>query len=93
MSGSQMTVTRLYNAYAFMMETYLPLYPEKAAGKWSFFDELFRSRDLKEEMTHNPDFGEEFCHWVGDGRLRKGIEMRDLPKILANPQADLRHVR
>jgi len=87
MRQGKSTVTRLYHAYAFMVENYLPLYPEKAEGKWSFFDELFRSKDLKEEMKQNADFSEQFCNWVGEGRLRKGIEMRDLPKILANSTA------
>jgi hypothetical protein len=87
MRQGKSTVTRFYNAYAFLVETYLPLYPDKAEGKWSFFDELFRSKPLKEEMKHNPDFGEQFCTWVGEGRLRKGIEVRDLPQILANTQA------
>jgi hypothetical protein len=91
MRQSKSTVNRLLDAYAFMQERFLVIdegaYADKGENKWSFFDELFRSRELKEELKHNPDFADDFCRWVGDERLAEGMNVRDLPSILKHPDA------
>ncbi len=78
---SKTTVSRLLNAYAFMQDKFLTIdegkYAAKAEYKWSFFDELFRSKVLREEMKgNNPEFGEDFCRWVGEERLPDGENVR-----------------
>ena len=88
MRQGKATVGRLYKAYEFMMENFVPMFPkENADGKWSFFDELFRSKALKAHMERDSTFGDKFCQWVGEKRLQRGVEVRDLAAILANPDA------
>jgi hypothetical protein len=88
---SKSTATRYYNAYAFMVEKYLTIdggkFEKEGERKWSFFDELFRSKELRAEMKSNPDFGDQFCRWVGKGTLAKGIQVRTLSSVLKNPAA------
>jgi hypothetical protein len=88
---SKSTVNRLLDAYAFMQDTFFSIengkYAAEAEYKWSFFDELFRSKELREELRRNTEFGEDFCRWVGEERLPDGANVRDLPKILKHPEA------
>jgi hypothetical protein len=88
---SKTTTVRLYKAYAFMQERFLTIDNEKFAklgeGKWSFFDEFFRSKELREELDRNPAFGDDFCRWVGNGNLPDGADVRLLPSILKHPEA------
>lgn len=90
MRQSKSTAKRAYDAYAFMTERYLTIdggvYEKDGERKWSFFDELFRSKPLRDEMKHNPEFGDQFCRWVGNGTLQHGAEVRGLPAILSNPE-------
>lgn len=89
--ASKTTAKRFYDAYAFMVEKFLTIDGSKFAKdgerKWSFFDELFRSKDLREEMKGNPDFADWYCRMVGNGTLSKGIQVRSLPAVLKNPDA------
>ena len=75
---SKTTVIRLLDAYSFMTDKFLTIdggkYANDGERKWSFFDELYRSKELREELKRNPDFGDDFCRWVGDGRLPDGEE-------------------
>jgi hypothetical protein len=88
---SKTTVSRFLNAYAFMRDRFFTIDDAVYAGdgeyKWSFFDELYRSKELREELKRNPEFGDDFCRWVGEGRLPDGIHVRDLPALLKNPEA------
>ncbi|HEX8620947.1 MAG TPA: hypothetical protein VF718_03180 [Allosphingosinicella sp.] len=89
--ASKTTVTRIMKGYAFMMERFLTIdggaYKEIGEGKWSFFDELHRSKELIQRLTADPDFGDDFCRWVGEGRLAQPVQVRKLAKILAHPEA------
>lgn len=89
--ASKTTVNRLLEAYALMQETFLTVddgaYADKGEYKWSFFDELYRSRDLRDELKRNHKFGEQFCRWVGEERLPDGADVRKLPAILKHPEA------
>lgn len=90
--ASKTTVKRLLDAYTFMMERFTKVdegaYKDKAEGTWSFFDELHRSKELKQRLAEDPEFGDNFCRWVGDKRLAKGEQVRKLAKILAHPEAE-----
>src|SRR6266446_4094725 len=55
--------------------------------KWSYFEEFFKQRDLREEFKKNPEFGDDFCRWVGEGHLPAGEDVRVLPSILRHPEA------
>lgn len=88
---SKTTVNRLLDAYAFMQDRFLMIddgkYADKGEYKWSFFDELFRSKDLRDQAKNDSDFADDFCRWVGDGRLPEGADVRALPSILKIPAA------
>ncbi len=88
---SKSTVNRSQQAYAFMVDRFLKIDNEKYAKegerKWSYFEEFFKQRDLREELKKNHEFGDDFCRWVGDGRLPEGADVRVLPSILRHPEA------
>lgn len=88
---SKTTVSRLLQAYELMRDHFLRIDNEKYAKqgerKWSFFEEFFKQKDLREELKKNPAFGDDFCGWVGEGRLPEGADVRLLPTLLANPAA------
>ena len=88
---SKTTVNRLHDAYAFMIERFLTVddeeYRDKGEGKWSFFDEFFRSKQLRDWYKADPEFGNKFCRWVGEERLSDGIDVRSLTAIVSNPEA------
>jgi hypothetical protein len=89
--ASKSTVQRLLDAYRVMVEKFLFIDDGKFAkmgeGKWSFFDELFRSKELRDEMKRNSEFVEDFCRWVGTERLPDGADVRKLPGILRHADA------
>lgn len=89
--ASKTTVKRFLDAYTMMMERFTKVdegvYKDEAGAKWSFFDELHRSKELKQRMAEDPEFADEFCRWVGDKRLAKGEQVRKLAKILSHPDA------
>jgi hypothetical protein len=38
-------------------------------------------------LERDQNFGDDFCRWVGERRLQRGAEVRDLAEILAYPEA------
>jgi hypothetical protein len=87
MHASKGTVGRFITAYGFFVNSFLRLYPKAGEGKWSYFEEFFKKKELRDALEKNPDFGERFCQWVGDGRLEKGADVRFLPVLLTHPDA------
>ena len=85
---SKTTVNRLLRAYSFMVDRFLKIDDEKYAKegerKWSYFEELFKQRDLRTELQQNPDFRDDFCRWVGEGRFAPA-DVRSLPKRAPEP--------
>jgi hypothetical protein len=88
---SKSTVQRLLDAYRLMVEKFLNIddgkFATKGEGKWSFFDELYRSKELRDEMKKNSEFADDFCRWVGNERLPDGADVRKLPGIIKHPEA------
>ena len=91
MRGSKTTVMRLLDAHKAMTEKFLTIdsgaYEKKGEGSWSFFDELYKSKELRARIKADPEFVDDFSRWVGDDRLPNGADVRVLSKILNNPQA------
>jgi len=85
---SKTVVLRLLHAYALMVDKFLKIdddkYAKEGEKKWSYFDEFYRSKDLRDELKKNPDFGDDFCRWVGEERLPQPVDVRILPTILRN---------
>jgi hypothetical protein len=62
-------------------------YAARAAGKWSFFAEFLRIKTLREKHERGPEFSERFMRWVGDERIPRAENVRDLESILKNSDA------
>lgn len=88
---SKATVSRLLNAYRMMFERFLKIddgkYKDEGERKWSYFEEFFKKGDLVVEFKRNPEFGDDFCRWVGDGKIPQPVLVRQLPDVLKHPEA------
>lgn len=65
-------------------------YAKEAEGKWSFFAEMMKDKTLRTKHEKDPGWSEGFSRWVGEGRIPKAENVRDLPDILS--QARARHL-
>jgi hypothetical protein len=90
MHASKSSVNRYLTAYAFFVDRFLKIdegkYAKGGEGKWSHFEEFFKKKELRDELAKNPKFGDDFCRWVGDGRLPMGMDVRFLPTLLIYPE-------
>jgi hypothetical protein len=91
MRTSKTTVQRLLDAHKAMNERFLTMdggaYEKKGEGAWSFFEEMYKSPELRAKAKAEPEFVDDFCRWVGDERLPAGADVRVLPKVLKDPVA------
>lgn len=85
-------------AYEMLTERYATIdngkYKDKADGKWSYFAELYKTKDLrvrvagdKNGLPADPYFADRFCRWVGEGRIPQAADVRKLPLILKDVRA------
>lgn len=85
---SKSKVNQMIRAFDAMRTAYLPRYPDPASvHKYSYFEELFKKPELREWAMTNAENVQRFSAWVGEGKLTHGAQVRDLPTILANPEA------
>jgi hypothetical protein len=88
--ASKATVNRYLKAYG-LMDVYLGIddgkYAEQGERKWSYFEEFFKQPTLRDEFKSNPEFGNSFCRWVGEGRIPEGADVRKLPGIMRHGDA------
>lgn len=85
---SKSKVNQLVRAFDVMKNKFLVRYPGfGSVRKFSYFEELFRKPELREWVSRSPRAEDQFVAWVGEGRIEHGAQVRDLPKILENPQA------
>lgn len=89
--SSKTTVNRFLTAYGFFVETFLTIdngkYAADGEKKWSFFDEFFKKKELRDEVAKDPAFGEQFCRWIGEGKLPQPVLVRKLPDVLRHEDA------
>lgn len=62
-------------------------YAKDGERKWSYFDEFYKSKDLREMLKVDSELADDFCRWVGDGRIPEGADVRRLGAILKNAPA------
>lgn len=85
-------------AYEMLTERYATIdngkYKDKADGKWSYFAELYKTKDLrvrvagdKNGLPADPYFADRFCRWVGETRIPQAVDVRKLPMILKDSRA------
>ncbi len=85
---SKSKVNQLNRAFDAMKTYFLPHYPEPAnVRKFSYFEELFKKPVLRDWVFCEPDAVKRFADWVGTGKLFQGVQVRELPEILENPDA------
>ncbi len=72
-------------AYQLMKEHFLKDSKDrKDLYKWSYFEEFYKAFKKKEAAAPWED---KFVQWVREGKLNKGVQVRDLPKIVADADA------
>jgi len=80
-------VTHLLTVYE-KFEKFLRRHPDPGNVKrFSFFDELYKVKDLRRRASTEPDFMEKFEAWVIDGKIGDSHNVRKLTFILNNIQA------
>jgi len=64
------------------------LFPGQAnIRKFSFFHEVMKKRELRELFQNSLQFKQRFHKWLEDERLTDSKQIRDLPTVLASPEA------
>jgi hypothetical protein len=67
---------------------YLNLFPGQSnIRKFSFFHEVMKKKELREQFQNNLQFKQRFHRWLEDGRITDSKQIRTLPTILATPTA------
>jgi hypothetical protein len=80
------TITRMIKSFQTLMD-YIKKYDDKDwIYKYSYFDELFKRKDLK-EWSKSEENVAKFMFWIGTKKITQGIQVRDLSKILADAKA------
>ncbi len=75
-------------AYMDMEEQYLPKYSQPSERlKFSYFVEFRKNKELKRLVKEDKLSLLEFCDWVGDGKFRRGEDIRKLPHVLKDEQS------
>jgi hypothetical protein len=62
-------------------------YTTEASRKWSHFNEMLKIKKFRQEDAKGNEWGENYCRWVGEGRLPRAEDVRTLEKIWANRAA------
>lgn len=80
-------VTRLLKVHELMTNYILPQVKNGTGlDKFSYAEEFYKNKNL-EEFRETPGSEKVFADLVVSGKLKHGAEVRNLPKILKNPQA------
>jgi hypothetical protein len=84
---SKSKIVELLSTYRATTE-FLSIHPEPTnVRKFSFFQELMKKKDLRDRFTNDPQFKQRFHTWLADDRLTDSKHVRNLPMILASPEA------
>jgi hypothetical protein len=85
---SKSKVNQLIRAFDMMKNQFLPKFPGAASSrKFSYFEELFKKPFLRDWMANTAGAEDMFVDWVGTGKLDQGVQVRELPSILDDPEA------
>jgi len=75
-------------AYMDMEEQYLKKYNKPSERlKFSYFVEFRKNKELKKLVKEGKISLMEFCDWVGEGKFKRGEEIRKLPLVLKDEQS------
>ncbi|MGH2365292.1 MAG: hypothetical protein ACRDHX_11675 [Chloroflexota bacterium] len=85
---SKSKIVELLSAYRATTE-FLDSHPAPGnVRKFSFFQELMKKKELRDTFNQEPAFKQRFHKWLVDDRVTDSKQVRDLPLILANPDAE-----
>lgn len=86
-SMSKATAMKMEAAYKKTLE-YHTKHPDDKGwlGRYSYFYELYKKRQLK-EWIENEDNMDLFMDWVHNGKIERGEQVRELPRIINEPDA------
>ncbi len=75
-------------AFMDMEKQYLPKYNKPAERlKFSYFVEFRKNKELKRLVKEGKVSLMDFCDWVGEGKFRRGEDIRKLPLVLKDEQS------
>jgi len=76
-------------AFIYMERQYLPKYQEDPTEvfKFSYFVEYEKNKKMKEAMRKNDLTINDFCDWVGSGKIPRATLVRELTPILETDQS------
>ncbi|MBI5410235.1 MAG: hypothetical protein HZA14_12810 [Nitrospirae bacterium] len=75
-------------AFMDMEKQYLPKYNKPAERlKFSYFVEFRKNKELKRMVKEGKVSLMDFCDWVGEGKFRRGEDIRKLPLVLKDEQS------
>jgi hypothetical protein len=75
-------------AYMDMEKQYLPKYNKPTERiKFSYFVEFRKNKELKKLVNNGLVTLSEFCDWVGEGKFKRGEDIRKLSLVLNDDQA------
>ena len=83
---SKSAVSMILGSYRAMTE-YLASHPADRITKYSFFQELYKKKDLKERYENDNAFKDSFRRWVHEDRLTDPRQVRHLEAALDSPRA------
>lgn len=85
---SKTAINHSVRAFSAMRELYLPKYGSVGAvHKFSYFLELYKQPELRQWVASDEAAIGEFVDWVGEERLPKGADVRELVDIVKSPPA------
>lgn len=85
---SKSKVNQLIRAFEAMKQKFLRKYPVSSnIRKFSYFEEFYRSPELRRWIDQDPTAEDSFVEWVGTGKLMQGMHVRELVAIVANRDA------
>lgn len=84
---SKSKINELLSAYRATTE-FLSTHPAPGnVRKFSLFHELMRKKELRQQYNEDPSFKQRFQNWLAEEKLTDSKQVRNLPQILANPEA------
>jgi hypothetical protein len=80
-------VERLVNQYSLITREFLPRTKDSdGSAYWSFVDEFYKRRDLKEFRGDEKNI-RRFVQWVLDGKIPGGVDVRNLGAVVGSRRA------
>lgn len=81
-------ITQFIDAFKDMEQQYLPKYTDPSEVlKFSFFMEYEKNKKLKREMERNALTLSDFCEWVGERKIPKAQDVRELRHLIENEES------